>query len=64
MRKTVIAEEVDLIAKMEKAGVTVTRPDPELFRALAQPAREEISQFAGEENAKKFIKMVEDERRR
>ena len=64
MRRMVIGEEVDLIAKMEKAGVKVTRPDPELFRALAQPARQEISRFAGEENAKKFLKMVEDERRR
>jgi TRAP-type transport system periplasmic protein len=64
MRKMVIAEEDDLIAKMEKAGVKVTRPDPEPFRALAQHARDEISRFAGEANAKKFLKMVEDERQR
>jgi TRAP-type transport system periplasmic protein len=64
MRKMVIAEEDDLIAKMEKAGVKVTRPDPEPFRALAQHARDEISRFAGEANAEKFLKMVEDERKR
>jgi tripartite ATP-independent transporter DctP family solute receptor len=64
MRKAVIAEEDDLIAKMEKAGVKVTRPDPEPFRTLAQSARQEIGRFAGEENARRFLKMVEDERKR
>lgn len=64
MRTMIEAEEQGLIAKMEKAGVKVTRPDPAPFRVQAQAARQKIMQFAGEENARKFQKMVEDERKR
>lgn len=64
MRTMIEGEEQGLIAKMEKAGVKVTRPDPAPFRAQTEAARQKIMQFAGEENARKFQKMVEDERKR
>jgi TRAP-type transport system periplasmic protein len=64
MRKMVIAAEDDLIAKLEMAGMKVTRPNLAPFRAQAQRARQEISRFVGGANAKRFLKMVEDERER
>lgn len=63
MRKKIIAEEEELIEKMMAAGVKVTRPDPAPFRAATQGAREEIRRFAGDENVRTFLKMVDAERR-
>lgn len=63
MRRTIIAEEDELIARMTAAGVKVTRPDPAPFRAATQRAREEIKRFAGEENVRTFLQMVDAERR-
>jgi TRAP-type transport system periplasmic protein len=53
----------ELIAKMVEAGVKVTRPDSEPFRALMEPAYQAIKLYAGEENVRIFTKMVEDERK-
>ena len=63
MRKTIIAEEEQLIAKMVNAGVKVTRPDPKLFRALMEPVYQKIRLNVGEDNVQRFLKMVEDERK-
>jgi TRAP-type transport system periplasmic protein len=62
MRKKVVGEEEDLIAKMVEAGVQVTRPDRDQFRALMEPAYQAIKLYAGEDNVRTFTKMVEDER--
>lgn len=64
MRQTIQAEEEELIAKMEKAGVVVTRPDLAPFRALMGPAYERIGKYAGEENVKKFREFVEAARKK
>lgn len=63
MRRQIIAEENDLVAKMVSAGVKVTRPDPKPFRALMEPVYQKIRLHSGEENVRKFMKMVEDERK-
>jgi tripartite ATP-independent transporter DctP family solute receptor len=63
MRKKVVGEEEDLIVKMVEAGVTVTRPDRDQFRALMEPAYQAIKLYAGEDNVRTFTKMVEDERK-
>jgi tripartite ATP-independent transporter DctP family solute receptor len=63
MRRKIIGEEEELIAKMVEAGVKVTRPAPEAFRALMEPAYREIKLYAGEDNVRKFQKMVDDERK-
>jgi len=63
-RKMIIAEEEALIGKMVDVGMKVTRPDPKPFRALMEPAYQKIRLFAGEENVRKFLKMVDDERTR
>lgn len=62
MRKKIIAEEEELIARMADAGVKVTRPDAKPFRALMEPAYKKIKLFTGEENVQRFLKMVADER--
>jgi tripartite ATP-independent transporter DctP family solute receptor len=64
MRKTIMAEEEELISKMVDAGVKVTRPDPKPFRALMEPAYQKIRLNVGEENVQRFLKMVEDERKK
>ena len=64
MRKAIMAEEADQIAKMGKAGVKVTRPDLAPFRAAMGPAYERIGKYAGEDNVKKFMKFVEDARKK
>jgi TRAP-type transport system periplasmic protein len=63
MRKKIIGEEEELIAKMVEAGVKVTRPSPEPFRALMEPVYREIKLYAGEDNVRRFQKMVDDERK-
>jgi TRAP-type transport system periplasmic protein len=63
MRKTIIGEEEQLIAKMVDAGVKVTRPDLAPFRAMVEAASQKISLYAGEENVRTFRKMVDDERK-
>ena len=64
MRKAIVAEETDQIAKMEKAGMKVTRPNLAPFRAAMKPAYERIGKYAGEDNVKKFMKYVEDARKK
>jgi tripartite ATP-independent transporter DctP family solute receptor len=64
MRKAIVAEEADQIAKMEKAGVNVTRPNLAPFRAAMGPAYERIGKYAGEDNVKTFMKYVEDARKK
>jgi TRAP-type transport system periplasmic protein len=64
MRKAIVAEESDQIAKIEKAGTAVTRPNLALFRAAMGPAYVTIGKYAGEDNITKFMKYVEDARRK
>ncbi len=64
MRKAIMAEEASQITKMEGLGLKVTRPDLAPFRAAMGPAYERIGKYAGEENVKKFMKFVEDARKK
>ncbi|MES2945106.1 MAG: TRAP transporter substrate-binding protein [Pseudomonadota bacterium] len=63
-RKTIIAEEEQLIAKMVNAGVKVTRPDLKPFHALMEPVYQKIRLDVGEDSVQRFLKMVEDERKK
>ncbi len=58
MRKLVADQETAEIAKMEAAGVAVTRPDIAKFRALMQPAYERVGAYAGKDNMKTFLDML------
>jgi len=64
MRKAIMAEEADQITKMDKAGIKVTRPDLATFRAAMGPAYERIGKYAGEDNVKRFMKLVDEVRKK
>lgn len=59
MRRAVRGTETEQIEKMKKAGVQVTCPDREKFKALMKPAYDRMNASAGKENIKEFVKMVE-----
>ena len=63
MRKLVADGETEQIAKLEKAGMQVTRPDLAPFRAKMEPAYKRISDYAGADNVKTFQSMVEKHRK-
>ncbi len=64
VRKTLNDEEKDLIAKFEKAGLKVTRPDIAAFRAKMGPAYEKIFERYGQDNVKTFMKYLEEARKK
>ena len=59
MRKLIAEQEADQIAKMETAGIKLTRPDLTPFRAKMDPAYKRIAEYAGADNVAKFRAMVE-----
>jgi TRAP-type transport system periplasmic protein len=63
MRKLIADAETDQIRKLEAAGMLVTRPDLAPFRARMEPAYKRIAAYAGEDNVKKFMQMVEQGRK-
>jgi tripartite ATP-independent transporter DctP family solute receptor len=62
MRKLIADGEVDQLAKLEAAGMQITRPDLTPFRGLMEPAYKRIAEYAGADNVKKFRAMVDKER--
>lgn len=64
MRRAIVADEDVQIAKMERHGMRVTRPDTKPFRAMAEPAYKKIAADIGEANVQKFLKMVDDARKK
>jgi tripartite ATP-independent transporter DctP family solute receptor len=63
MRKLIGDQEFDQIAKIEAAGMLVTRPNLAPFRALMGPANARIAAYAGADNVKKFQDMAEEGRK-
>jgi tripartite ATP-independent transporter DctP family solute receptor len=63
MRKLIGDQEIDQIAKIEAAGMQVTRPNLAPFRALMGPANARIAAYAGADNVKKFQDMAEEGRK-
>ncbi len=57
MRKLMAEMEAAHLAKLEAAGLQITRPEHGPFRAKMQPAYKRIAEFAGEENVKKFLDL-------
>jgi tripartite ATP-independent transporter DctP family solute receptor len=58
MRELVQQQEADELAKIKAAGVNVTEPDLEKFKAQMGPAYERVSEYSGEENMKKFLSFI------
>jgi TRAP-type C4-dicarboxylate transport system substrate-binding protein len=63
MRKLIADAEGEQLAKLEKAGMQITKPDLAPFRALMGPANKRIADYAGADNVKKFQDMVEQVRK-
>lgn len=63
MRRAMAEQEADQIGKLEGLGMKVTRPDLAAFRARMQPAYRRIAEYAGEENVKKYLELVEQARK-
>jgi TRAP-type transport system periplasmic protein len=63
MRKLMSDGEADQLAKLEAAGMQITRPDLTPFRALMEPAYKRIAAYAGDDNVAKFRDMVEQARK-
>ncbi|NWF55740.1 MAG: TRAP transporter substrate-binding protein [Syntrophaceae bacterium] len=61
-RKAIQEDEKDLVANLKEKGMAVTTPDAAKFRAVMGPAYDQIGKYAGEDNVKKFMKMVESAR--
>jgi tripartite ATP-independent transporter DctP family solute receptor len=64
MRQQIVAQEEDLVAKIQKAGTQVTRPNLAPFRAAMKPAYDKISAYAGADNVKKYLEFVEAARKK
>ncbi|MCE5282331.1 MAG: DctP family TRAP transporter solute-binding subunit [Deltaproteobacteria bacterium] len=64
MRKLIMSQEESDLAKMEKDGMKIARPNLAPFRAAMGPAYEKIGKYSGEENVKRFMKYVEDARKK
>ena len=62
MRKLIGDQESAQIAKIEAAGMQVTRPELTPFRALMGPANVRIAAYAGADNVTKFQDMAEQGR--
>lgn len=58
-RKSIQDEEADLLVKLKGKGMVVTKPDISKFRSVMGPAYERIGKYAGEDNVKKFMQMVD-----
>ena len=64
MRQQIMSQEDDVIAKMQKAGMQVTRPNLAAFRAAMTPAYDKISAYAGADNVKRYLEYVEAARKK
>jgi tripartite ATP-independent transporter DctP family solute receptor len=63
-RKAIQDEEVDLLRKLKEQGMEIiSNPDIAAFRAAMGPAYKRITEYAGEENVKRFLEIVETARR-
>ncbi len=61
-RELTVSSEEDIIQKLKDAGVDVSYPDLEPFRAKMGPAIKTISDFSGTEFTNKFLKLVDEAR--
>ncbi len=60
MREAVVAQEEDELAKLEEAGMKITRPDLAPFAATvaASDARDRVAEFSGPENLDTFLSFL------
>jgi tripartite ATP-independent transporter DctP family solute receptor len=64
MRKTMASQEAAQIEQLKAAKMQITTPNPAAFRAKMGPAYKKIEAYAGEQNVKTFLEMVNKERKK
>ncbi|MXP65328.1 TRAP transporter substrate-binding protein [Roseomonas sp. M0104] len=60
MRRLDEEEEASDLSRIEAAGVKITKPDLAPFRAQMEPAYKRVASYAGEDNMKRMLKIVQD----
>lgn len=64
MRKALADAESSQVEQLKKHGMQVVTPNPAAFRAKMEPAYKKISEYAGAENVQRFIKLVDEARKK
>jgi len=64
MRKALADAEAQQVEQLKKFGMQVVTPNPALFRARMEPAYKKISDYAGADNVKRFLALVEEGRKK
>ena len=64
MRTALAAAELDQLADLKKRGMLIVEPNPAAFRAKMEPAYKKISDYAGAENVQRFLKMVDETKKK
>ncbi|PWC28792.1 C4-dicarboxylate ABC transporter substrate-binding protein [Pseudoroseomonas aestuarii] len=62
MRRLVAEQETEELRKLEAAGVKITRPELEPFRAAMGPAYDRVAAYAGRANMDRMLKIVQSAR--
>ena len=64
MRTALAAAELEQLADLKKRGMLIVEPNPAAFRAKMEPAYKKISDYAGAENVARFLKMVDETKKK
>ena len=64
MRKALADAESSQIEQLQKFGMQVVAPNTAPFRARMEPAYKKISDYAGAENVQRFLKLVDESRKK
>lgn len=64
MRKLIAEAEAQQIEDLKKRGMLVVVPNAAMFRARMDPAYKKISEYAGAENVKRFLELVDQAKKK
>jgi TRAP-type transport system periplasmic protein len=64
MRKALADAETQQIEDLKKRGMQVVTPNPAAFRAKMDPAYRKISEYAGADNVQRFLKLVDEAKKK
>lgn len=64
MRKALADAEASQIEQLKKFGMQVVTPNPAAFRARMEPAYKKISDYAGTENVQRFLRLVDEAKKK
>jgi TRAP-type C4-dicarboxylate transport system substrate-binding protein len=64
MRKALADAETQQIEDLKKRGMQIVTPNPAAFRAKMDPAYRKISEYAGADNVQRFLKLVDEAKKK